>query len=155
MRASRICSLIKLLKLIFVEGEDYKAVSEDGVLHQAVAVWEDRKPLELLRQALDEENTRQLEVNRVSFMRYVKGEDFLRVALMRVPGEVAGYVSDDIGIIKYYNNNNNNEEKEISILFHSSDVRIFKKSLDRYRGSCKKVTFKIILCLSIGKLCVR
>ena len=153
MRASRICSLIKLLKLIFVEGEDYKAVSEDGVLHQAVAVWEDRKPLELLRQALDEENTRQLEVNRVSFMRYVKGEDFLRVALMRVQGEVAGYVSDDIGIIKY--NNNNNEEKEISILFHSSDVRIFKKSLDRYRGSCKKVTFKTILCLSIGEALCR
>ena len=128
-------------------------MSEEGVLHQAVAVWEDRKPLELLRQALDEENTRQLEVNRVSFMRYVKGEDFLRVALMRVQGEVAGYVSDDIGIIKY--NNNNNEEKEISILFHSSDVRIFKKSLDRYRGSCKKVTFKTILCLSIGEALCR
>ena len=142
-----------MLKLILVAGEEYKAVSEEGVLHQAVAVWEDRKPLELLRQALDEENTRQLEVNRVSFMRYVKGEDFLRVALMRVQGEVAGYVSDDIGIIKY--NNNNNEEKEISILFHSSDVRIFKKSLDRYRGSCKKVTFKTILCLSIGEALCR
>ena len=120
------------------------------MLHQAVAVWEDRKPLDLLRQALDEENTRQLEVHRVSFMRYVKGEDFLRVALMRVPGEVAGYVSDDIGIIEVYK-----EKEKINILFHSSDVRIFKKSLDRYRGSCKKVTFKIILCLSIGKLCVR
>ena len=116
------------------KGEEYKIVSEDEVLHQAVAMWEGDMPANLMKTALGEENSRKLEESRKTFMLYVKGDNFLRVSLMRVRGEVAGYLTDDIGIIEY----NNDKKEKINILFHSSDVRIFKKDASYYKGPCKR-----------------
>ena len=116
------------------QGAEYKIVSEDEVLHQAVAMWEGEMPANLMRTALGEEHSRKLEENRKSFMLYVKGDVFLRVSLMRVRGEVAGYLTDDIGIIEYYDD----RKEKINILFHSSDVRIFKKEIHHFKGPCKR-----------------
>ena len=82
-------------------GEEYSRISEDSVVHQAVAVWYGSKPDGLMKTALGEENTRRLEENRKSFMLYVKGEVFIRVSLVRVRAEVAGYLTDNIGILEY------------------------------------------------------
>ena len=82
-------------------GEEYSRISEDSVIHQAVAVWYGNKPDGLMKTALGEENTRKLEENRKSFMLYVKGEVFIRVSLVRVRAEVAGYLTDNVGILEY------------------------------------------------------
>ena len=82
-------------------GEEYSRISEDSVVHQAVAVWYGSKPDGLMKTALGEENTRKLEDNRKTFMLYVKGEVFIRVSLVRVRAEVAGYLTDNIGILEY------------------------------------------------------
>jgi len=118
------------------QGGDYKIVSEDEVLHQAVGVWDasENMPSSLMKVSLGEENTRKLEMNRKSFMLYVKGDVFIRVSLMRVKGEVAGYLTDDIGIIEFYDD----KKEKINILFHASDVRIFKKDIGCYKGPCKR-----------------
>ena len=83
------------------QGEEYSCLSEDSVVHQAVAVWYGSKPDGLMKVALGEENTRKLEGNRKSFMLYVKGEVFIRVSLVRVRAEVAGYLTDNVGILEY------------------------------------------------------
>lgn len=82
-------------------GEEYSRISEDSVVHQAVAVWYGSKPDGLMKTALGKENTRKLEDNRKSFMLYVKGEVFIRVSLVRVRAEVAGYLTNKIGILEY------------------------------------------------------
>ena len=40
------------------KGDEYDKVSEEKVLHQAVAVWYGSKPENMMRTALGEENTR-------------------------------------------------------------------------------------------------
>lgn len=114
-------------------GEEYSRISEDSVVHQAVAVWYGNKPEGLIKTALGEENTRKLEENRKSFMLYVKGEVFIRVSLVRVRAEVAGYLTDNIGILEYEEDNSKH-----NILFHADDVMIFKKEVASFRGPCKK-----------------
>ena len=131
-------------------GEEYSRISEDSVVHQAVAVWYGNKPEGLIKTALGEENTRKLEENRKSFMLYVKGEVFIRVSLVRVRAEVAGYLTDNIGILEYevklpsqaksyflrYDFKEDNSKH--NILFHADDVMIFKKEVASFRGPCKK-----------------
>jgi len=116
------------------KGDEYAKVSEEKVLHQAVAVWYGSKPKNLMRSALGEENTRKLEDNRKTFMLYVQGEVFIRLSLMRVKAEVAGYLSDNLGIIEY---TDENKDKH-NILFHADNVKIFKKDMSHYRGPCKR-----------------
>ena len=38
---------------------------------------------------------------RSTFMLYLRGEVFLRAAYVRIKGEVAGYLSEKMGIIEY------------------------------------------------------
>jgi len=116
------------------KGDEYEKVSEEKVLHQAVAVWYGSKPSNLMKFALGEENTRKLEGHRKTFMLYVQGEVFIRLSLMRVKAEVAGYLTDNLGIIEYTDENN---EKH-NILFHADNVKIFKKDMSHYRGPCKR-----------------
>ena len=59
-------------------GEEYFKVSEDSVVHQAVAVWTGDKPESVLKVALGEENTKKLEDNRRDFMLLAKGDNFMR-----------------------------------------------------------------------------
>ena len=59
-------------------GEEYFKVSEDSVVHQAVAVWTGDRPESVLKVALGEENTKKLEDNRRDFMLLAKGDNFMR-----------------------------------------------------------------------------
>ena len=52
---------------------------------------------------------------------------------MRVRAEVAGYLSDSVGILEYEEG-----DKKHKILFHANDVKIFTKNVEFYRGPCKK-----------------
>jgi len=116
------------------QGDEYSRLSEDKVIHQAVAVWYGLKPENVLKIALGDEHTRNLEEHRKTFMLYVKGEVFIRVSLMRVQAEVAGYLTDSIGILEYVDDHKDKH----NILFHADDVRIYKKDVGSYRGPCKK-----------------
>jgi len=87
------------------QGAEYKELSEDQVIHQAVAVWTGERPDHLLKKIQDEEYKKKLEEHRKSFMLYLRGEVFLRAALVRVKGEVAGYLTDNMGIIEHKDEN--------------------------------------------------
>jgi len=116
-------------------GDEYKDLSEDNTINQAVAVWLGRKPDGLLRVAVGEENTRFLEENRKTFMLYIKGEVFMRVSLVRIKAEVAGYLTDELGILEY------EDDKDVkhNILFHADDVKIYKKDLRSYKKAAKRI----------------
>jgi len=117
------------------QGDEYKDLSEEKIINQAVAVWAGKKPEGVLRVALGEENTRALEENRKTFMLYIRGEVFMRVSLVRVLAEVAGYLTDELGILEY------KDDKDIryNILFHADDVKVFKKDVRSYKKPIKKL----------------
>jgi len=56
------------------KGAEYKELSEDQVIHQAVAVWTGERPDHLLKKIQDEEYKKKLEEHRKSFMLYLRGE---------------------------------------------------------------------------------
>eukprot|EP00092_Neocalanus_flemingeri_P012134 GFUD01013082.1.p1 GENE.GFUD01013082.1~~GFUD01013082.1.p1 ORF type:complete len:440 (+),score=154.87 GFUD01013082.1:84-1403(+) len=116
-------------------GEEYKDLSEDKVVHQAVAVWFGIKPDTVLKVAMGEENTRRLEEHRKTFMLYIRGEVFMRVSLVRVQAEVAGYLTDDLGILEY----KDDDRGKVNILFHTDHVKVFKKDIRHYKKPAKKV----------------
>ena len=115
------------------KGAEYKELSEDKLIHQAVAVWTGERPNHLLRKIQDEEYKKKLEEHRKSFMLYLRGEVFLRAALVRVKGEVAGYLTDNMGIIEH----KDEKDKKINIFFHTDDVFILKKKIREYNKSPK------------------
>jgi len=117
------------------QGAEYKELSEDQVIHQAVAVWTGERPDHLLKKIQDEEYKKKLEEHRKSFMLYLRGEVFLRAALVRVKGEVAGYLTDNMGIIEHKDEN----DKKINVFFHTDDVMIFKKNIREYNQSAKNL----------------
>jgi len=117
------------------QGAEYKELSEDQVIHQAVAVWTGERPEHLLKKIQEEEYKKKLEEHRKSFMLYLRGEVFLRAALVRVKGEVAGYLSDNMGIVEHKDEN----DKKINIFFHTDDVKIFKKDLREYNQPAKQL----------------
>ena len=112
------------------EGAEYEEFSESQTLHQAVAVWTGEKPDHLLKKIQDEKYKKKLEEHRKYFILYLRGEVFLRAALVRVKGEVAGYLTDNMGIIVHKDEN----DKEINIFFHTDDVFIFKKKIWEFWG---------------------
>jgi len=117
-------------------GEEYKDLSEDKVIHQAVAVWTgESRPDNVLKKIADEEYKKKLEEYRSTFMLYLRGEVFLRAAFVRVKGEVAGYLNDQMGIIEY----KDDKDKKINIFFHTDDVRIFKKEVKEYQKPAKAI----------------
>lgn len=115
------------------QGEDYGCISADRVLHQAVSLWTGLKPESVLRVSLGEEVTRKLEDHRKTFMLYVRGEVFMRASLVRVPAEVAGYISSKIGILEY----TDEERRKKNIVFHEDSVLIYGKKIRHYRKSLK------------------
>ena len=116
-------------------GEEYSKFSEDKVLRQALAVWTGARPERLVKKVEGEEHRASLQAHRKSFLLYVKGEVFLRAALVRVKGEVAGYLTETTGIIEHTDEGG----KKINIVFHSDDVRIFKKEVHRFGKPLKKI----------------
>ena len=67
-------------------------------------------------------------------MLYLRGDVFLRVALVRVKAEVAGYLNDNMGIVEY----KDDKGVKVNILFHADDVKVFKKDLREYGKSAKR-----------------
>jgi len=118
------------------EGDEYKELSHDGVIHQAVAVWTgDDRPEHLLKKVAEADYKSKLEENRKSFMLYLRGEVFLRAALVRVKGELAGYLNENIGIVDYKDEKDDTKH----IFFHVDDVKLFKKDLKDYKKSAKQL----------------
>ena len=60
-----------------------------------------------------------MEEHRKSFMLYLREEVFLRLALMRVKCEIAGYFSDNMGIAEHKDEN----DKKTNIFFHTDGVQ--------------------------------
>merc|ERR1711977_123929 len=118
------------------EGDEYKELSHDGVIHQAVAVWTgDDRPEHLLKKVAEADYKSKLEENRKSFMLYLRGEVFLRAALVRVKGELAGYLNENIGIVDYKDEKDDTKH----IFLHVDDVKLFKKDLKDYKKSAKQL----------------
>merc|ERR1711962_242838 len=117
------------------QGAEYKELSEDSVIHQAVAVWTGERPEHLLKKVQEEEYKKKLEEHRKSFMLYLRGEVFLRAALVRVKCEIAGYLSDTMGIAEHKDEN----DKKINIFFHTDDVKVFKKDIREYGKPAKQI----------------
>ena len=104
-------------------------------VYQAVAVWSGDRPKHLLKEVGKEEYRKYLEEQRKGFMLYIRGEVFLRAALVRVKCEVAGYLSDSLGVMEH----KTEEGTKVNIFFHVEDVKIFKKDLRSYGNQGKQV----------------
>merc|ERR1711971_222640 len=116
------------------EGDEYKELSHDGVIHQAVAVWTGDRPEHLLKKVTEADYKSKLEEHRKSFMLYLRGEVFLRAALVRVKGEISGYLNDNIGIVDY-----DDGDKKHHVFFHVEDVKLFKKDMKEYKKASKQL----------------
>ena len=104
-------------------------------MYQAVAVWSGARPKHLLKEVGKEEYRRDLEEQRKGFMLYIRGEVFLSAALVRAKCEVAGYLSDSLGVMEH----KTFEGTKVNIFFHVEDVKIFKKDLRAYGRQMKQV----------------
>jgi len=111
-------------------GEEYSALSSDGVLHQAVVAWTGERPSHLMKMVdnLGQDYSEELEKTRKTFMLYLRGEVFLRCALVRVKGMVVGYISDEIGVLECMDENG----EKVNVFFSTEDVMIFRKPLKMY-----------------------
>ena len=98
-------------------------------------MWSGDRPSHLLKEVGKEEYRRDLEEQRKGFMLYIRGEVFLRAALVRVKCEVAGYLSDSLGVMEH----KTEEGNKVNIFFHVEDVKIFKKVLRSYGRQMKQV----------------
>ena len=107
----------------------------NAAVFQAVAVWSGDRPKHLLKEVGKEEYRRDLEEQRKGFMLYIRGEVFLSAALVRVKCEVAGYLSDSLGVMEH----KTFEGTKVNIFFHAEDVKIFKKDLRSYGRQMKQV----------------
>lgn len=112
------------------KGDEYSALSSDGVLHQAVVAWTGERPSHLMKMVdnMGQEYSEELEKSRKTFMLYLRGEVFLRCALVRVKGMVSGYINDQIGIVECTDEN----REKVNVFFHTEDVMIFRKPLKMY-----------------------
>jgi len=108
-------------------GVEAAGAGTDGVLHQALVVWTGVRPRHLLKR-LDcqgMEDLAKLQEYRKNFLLYLRGEVFLPLALVRVKGYVAGWISQTMGVIE----SKNAEGRRVQVLFHIDDVIIFKRRL--------------------------
>jgi len=112
------------------KGEEYSVLSSDGVLHQAVVAWTGERPSHLMKMVdnMGQEYSEELEKTRKTFMLYLRGEVFLRCALVRVKGMVVGYISDEIGVVECMDENG----EKVNVFFSTEDVMIFRKPLKMY-----------------------
>jgi len=115
------------------EGEEYKELSADGVIHQAVAIWEGDRPDHLLKKVTEADYKSKLEEHRKSFMLYLRGEVFLRAALVRVKGEISGYLNDNIGIVDY-----DDGDKKHHVFFHVEDVKLIRRKFSTPSGQRRR-----------------
>eukprot|EP00092_Neocalanus_flemingeri_P099201 GFUD01126542.1.p1 GENE.GFUD01126542.1~~GFUD01126542.1.p1 ORF type:complete len:654 (-),score=198.54 GFUD01126542.1:388-2349(-) len=112
-------------------GEEYSALSSDGVFHQAVVAWTGERPRHLMKKidSLGEGYMDTLENSRRTFMLYLRGEVFLRCALVRVKGMIVGYITDQIGVVECTEDG----REKVNVFFHTDDVWIYRKPLRVYQ----------------------
>ncbi len=107
----------------FHEGEAYRAVSSEGFIRQAAAMWTGDRPGHLLKALKSDEQLRQMAREREEFLRHVRGRKFMRTAMVRARGQVSnttysplfakilnhvvpiscqitGFLNDEIGLIE-------------------------------------------------------
>jgi len=113
------------------QGADYSALSSDGVLHQAVVAWTGERPKHLMKKidSMGVEYMESLLSSRNTFMLFLRGEVFLRCALVRVKGTVIGYINDEIGVVECHNE----KGEKVNVFFNTEDVWIFRKPLKFYQ----------------------
>ena len=95
--------------------------------------WQGERPQHLLKKmsCLDAAYMNSLETERNSFMLYLRGEVFVRAALVKVKGAVLGYLSRHLGIVEV----RDERGQKKNVFFHVDDVRVFRKPLLMYGGS--------------------
>ena len=95
--------------------------------------WQGERPQHLMKKMslLDSAYILSLETERNSFLLYLRGEVFVRAALVKVKGTVVGYLTGHLGIVEVRDQSG---EKR-NVFFHVDDVRVFRKPLLVYGGS--------------------
>jgi len=111
------------------QGDEYKNLSSDGIIHQAVAVFVGQRVEHLLKKISSPLYIRKLAQNRDSFMHHLNDDDFMRVALVRAKAQVLGYINDQVGILRLSQKEDGAYKK---VLFHTDNVLVFKKPLSQY-----------------------
>jgi len=114
-------------------GEEFSILSSEGIFHQAVVVWTGDRPAHLMKKVdnLGEDYIEALENSRKTFMLYLKGEVFLRCALVRVKGKVVGYLNNQLGILECMDQS----QEKFQVFFSTDDVLIFKKPLRMFEDA--------------------
>lgn len=124
------------------KGEEYSALSSDGVLHQAVVAWTGDRPSHLMKKIdnMGQGYMEGLENSRKTFMLYLRGEVFLRCALVRVKGMIVGYINDQIGVVECTDEN----REKVNVFFHTEDVMIYRKPLMMYEHTYQTPATKLL-----------
>jgi len=128
-------------------GEEFKRVSSEGVFHQAIVCWFGLRPAHLLKMMsqLGDDYRANLEAERNNFMLYLRGEVFIRAALVKVKGTVIGYLTPEVGIIEV--RDSNGETKKVA--FHIHDVWVYKKPLLQYNSQSTSALLPVGLNCSV------
>jgi len=124
------------------QGEEFSALSSDGVLHQAVVAWTGDRPSHLMKKIdnMGQGYMEGLENSRKTFMLYLRGEVFLRCALVRVKGMIVGYINDQIGVVECTDEN----RETVNVFFHTEDVMIYRKPLMMYEHTYQTPATKLL-----------
>jgi len=123
-------------------GEEYSALSSDGILHQAVVAWTGERPSHLMKMVdnMGLGYMEDLSKSRKTFMLYLRGEVFLRCALVRVKGTVVGYINEQIGVVECTGEN----REKVNVFFHTEDVVIYRKPLRVYEETYDTPATKLL-----------
>jgi len=114
-----------------IHGEQYRRVSAECVLHQAVVVWLGARASHLMKRIdeLGQAYIQELEKHVKVFMLYLRGEVFMRVSMVRVKGQILGYLNQNLGLLEV----KDKEEKRRKVLFHLDSAVIFRSPAGHWR----------------------
>ncbi len=112
------------------EGDEFKAISKEGFIRQATALWVEERPKHLLKSLNCAEQRNSMRQEREALMGYVNNDFFLRMAQVRGRGQITGYLTDDMGLIETADKAVSDdgewpEENVTMILFHVDDLFMF------------------------------
>lgn len=109
---------------VVVRNKKLKKVSPNSTIEQALAVWDTRKPSDLVKLADDDTYLEELEENRDDFLDLFESDAFIPLSHYRIRGRIIGYLNADFGIIEL-----DGSERFAKVLFHRSQVYLFRRKL--------------------------
>lgn len=109
---------------VVVRNKKLKKVSPNSTIEQALAVWDTRKPSDLVKLADDDTYLEELEEYRDDFLDLFESDAFIPLSHYRIRGRIIGYLNADFGIIEL-----DGSERFAKVLFHRSQVYLFRRKL--------------------------